>query len=84
MPTILLQNGWRLFFYANEGDEPIHVHCRKADMECKFWLQVDTFEVQEEYAYGLTPSERRAVREIIFEHFDYLVEKWVDVHKRLP
>ncbi|MCG6536745.1 MAG: DUF4160 domain-containing protein, partial [Syntrophales bacterium LBB04] len=29
MPTILLIMGWRLFFYANERNEPIHVHCRK-------------------------------------------------------
>ncbi len=33
MPTILLIMGWRLFFYANEGNEPIHVHCRKGDTE---------------------------------------------------
>jgi len=38
MPTILVILGWRLFFYANEGNEPIHVHCRKGDMECKYWL----------------------------------------------
>ncbi|MFH1006943.1 MAG: DUF4160 domain-containing protein [Candidatus Latescibacterota bacterium] len=19
--------GWRVYFYSNEGDEPIHVHC---------------------------------------------------------
>ncbi|MEN6433661.1 MAG: DUF4160 domain-containing protein [Smithella sp.] len=38
MPTILLIMGWRLFFYANEGNEPIHVHCQKGDTECKYWL----------------------------------------------
>ena len=26
MPTVLTMAGWRLFFYANEGDEPIHIH----------------------------------------------------------
>ncbi|MFP4031244.1 MAG: DUF4160 domain-containing protein [Desulfococcaceae bacterium] len=36
MPTILKILGWRLFFYANEGKEPIHIHCRKGEMECKF------------------------------------------------
>jgi len=24
MPTVLYVRGWRLFFYANEGTEPIH------------------------------------------------------------
>ena len=31
MPRVLIMAGWRLFFYANEGPEPIHVHCRKGD-----------------------------------------------------
>jgi hypothetical protein len=35
MPTILLLLGWRIFFYANEGNEPVHVHCRKGEKECK-------------------------------------------------
>ncbi|WP_203978663.1 DUF4160 domain-containing protein [Geobacter sp. SVR] len=41
MPTILFILGCRLFFYANEGCEPLHIHCRKGDMECKFWLDSD-------------------------------------------
>ena len=41
MPTILLIFGWRLFFYANEGNEPIHVHCRKGEKECKYWLDIE-------------------------------------------
>ncbi len=39
MLTILVILGWRLFFYANEGNELIHVHCRKGDMECKYWIK---------------------------------------------
>lgn len=84
MPTILLQNGWRLFFYANEGNEPVHVHCRKGNAECKYWLDVDRFDIREDYAYGLSPADRRAVRELIFEHFDYIVSAWIEVQKRLP
>jgi hypothetical protein len=51
MPTILVILGWRLFFYANEGDEPIHVHCRKGDMECKYWLNRESFDLEEAFAY---------------------------------
>jgi len=28
MPTILFIQGWRLFFYSNERNEPVHVHVR--------------------------------------------------------
>ncbi|MEK7719053.1 MAG: DUF4160 domain-containing protein [Bacteroidota bacterium] len=40
MPTILLIAGWRLYFWANENNEPIHIHAEKGDMECKFWLDI--------------------------------------------
>lgn len=40
MPTMLRVEGFRFFFYANEGDprEPPHVHVRRAGSEAKFWL----------------------------------------------
>lgn len=38
MPTVIFKNGWRFFFFANEGDEPIHIHVVKAEKSCKFFL----------------------------------------------
>ena len=82
MPTILLIFGWRLFFYSNEGNEPIHVHCQKGDAEAKFWLDVDRFEVVEAFAYNLKGADRRTIRRIIFQHFDYVVEAWEAYQER--
>jgi hypothetical protein len=76
MPTVLMMLGWRFYFYANERDEPAHVHCKKGDAEAKYWLDLDTFEVVEAHAYNLSPADRRTVRRIILEHFDYLVGQW--------
>ena len=76
MRTILLVQGWRLFFYFNEGNEPMHIHARKAESECKFWLRTDTYEIEEAWSYNLTPRLRREVRKIIFDHFDLIVEEW--------
>ena len=76
MPTILLILGWRLFFYANEENEPIHMHCRKGDMECKFWLNTQTFDIEEAFSYNLSRAEQRTLRKIIFEHFEYIEEQW--------
>jgi hypothetical protein len=76
MPTILRIRGWRLFFYANEGDEPIHVHARKAEAECKFWLDPALFDIEEEWSHGLTPRLRREIRKIIFDHFELIVDEW--------
>ncbi|MCR4377280.1 MAG: DUF4160 domain-containing protein [Rhodospirillales bacterium] len=40
MPTVLRQNGFRFFFYSDEGDprEPPHIHARRGRDEAKFWL----------------------------------------------
>lgn len=38
MPTILRWNGYRFYFYSNEGHEPAHIHIDKGDCSAKFWL----------------------------------------------
>ncbi|MEA1981170.1 MAG: DUF4160 domain-containing protein [candidate division Zixibacteria bacterium] len=30
---------FRFHFYADEGNEPPHIHVATPDGECKFWLQ---------------------------------------------
>jgi len=45
MPTILLCKGWRIFFFANEGNEPIHVHCRQGNAKGEFWILPDEYEI---------------------------------------
>ncbi len=32
MPTVLLINGYRFFFFSNEGNEPRHIHVEKGDV----------------------------------------------------
>jgi hypothetical protein len=41
MPVVFRQNGYRFFFYSNEGDprEPIHIHVMKDLGTAKFWLE---------------------------------------------
>ena len=81
MPTILLILGWRLFFYAAEGNEPIHIHCRKGDADCKYWLDRNNFDIEEAYSFNLSPKDKREIRQIIFEHFTYIENQWDKFHK---
>ncbi len=76
MPTILLIQGWRLFFYSNERDEPMHVHACKAETECKYWIRYDLYEIEEAWFYNLTPPLRREIRRIIFGHLDLIMGEW--------
>ena len=43
MPTIFRHDGFRFFFYSNEGDprEPIHIHVMGANGEAKFCITSD-------------------------------------------
>lgn len=38
MPTVLRWNGYRFYFFSNEGQEPAHIHVDKAGCTAKFWL----------------------------------------------
>jgi len=76
MPTILLVLGWRFFFFSNEGNEPPHVHVRKGETECKYWLKPELYEIEEAWSHNLTLRLRREVRKIIFDHFELIVGEW--------
>ena len=38
MPEVLREGPYRFLFYANEGNEPPHVHVRRDRQIAKFWL----------------------------------------------
>lgn len=81
MPTVLLIAGWRLYFWANENNEPMHIHADKGEMECKFWLDEENFEITSALEYNLSPQARREIKKIIYEHFDYIVAEWKNFFK---
>ena len=81
MPTVLLIMGWRFFFYANEGDEPIHIHCRKAEKEAKYWLDTKNFDVLEAFTIKMNNKDIRQVKKIIYDHFELIEEEWSNFQK---
>lgn len=38
MPTVLRWNGYRFYFFSNEGAEPPHIHIDKGGLSAKYWL----------------------------------------------
>ncbi len=77
MPTILFIRGWRFFLYFNERNEPPHIHAKKGDSECKFWLHSERFDIEEAYLFNMNPADIRLVRQIIFENFDDFVSEYL-------
>jgi hypothetical protein len=39
MPTVLRWNGYRFYFFSNEGSEPPHIHVDKGGNSVKYWLE---------------------------------------------
>ena len=39
MPTVLVLNGFRFFFFSGEGGEPPHIHVEHGDRVAKYWLK---------------------------------------------
>ncbi|NIM16804.1 MAG: DUF4160 domain-containing protein [Candidatus Aminicenantes bacterium] len=82
MPTILFIAGWRFFFYSNEKHEPIHIHCKKAEKECKYWLDTENFDIKEAYIFNMNNKDKRQVKKIIFEYFELIEEEWNRIQRR--
>jgi Domain of unknown function (DUF4160) len=38
MPTVLRWNGYRFYFFSNEGSEPPHIHIDKGGSIATVWL----------------------------------------------
>jgi hypothetical protein len=72
VPTVLVVDGFRFFFFSNEGTEPPHIHVERGDGYAKFWLDpVDLVEV-----YGLKTAELRRARLLVIQHRLEFRERW--------
>lgn len=75
MPLVVRINGYRLFFYSNEGDprEPIHVHVERAEKEAKLWLDPDIAVAE---SHGFNASELRGIMRLVEEHRGLIERTW--------
>ncbi len=72
MPTLLIINGLRFFFYSNENNEPAHIHVTKGNATGKVWLEP---EIEVVYFKGFTNSEERPILEVVNAHIEEFKEK---------
>lgn len=50
-------------------------------MECKFWILVEEVEIREAFSYNLSPSAKKEIKKIIYQHFDIIVDAWINFFK---
>jgi hypothetical protein len=77
MPVILRYQGFKFFFYSNEGNplEPAHIHVRSGDGEAKFWL---TPAVQLARNDGYDARTLRDLLRVVELHQVQFLEAWDD------
>jgi Domain of unknown function (DUF4160) len=75
VPVILRLNGYRFFFYSNEGNplEPPHIHVSNAGNEAKLWLEPMVVLARND---GFNARELKEVLTISTENAMFFVEKW--------
>lgn len=78
MPTVLNVDGYRFFFFSNEGNEPPHIHIQKAEKYAKFWLQPIRLAMNE----GYTSRELRRISELTEQHHESFLEVWYEFFAR--
>ncbi len=72
MPTILIQDGFRLFFYANEGSEPAHVHVQYQAGVVKFWITPVAVADNK----GMSAKDLKNAFAIVKQNEQLIKEKW--------
>jgi len=76
MPTIFRKRGWRIFFYSNEGNEQMHVHAIKGEIEVKYWISQKLNMISYANSFNLTPMMQRELEEILIEQLPKIIDAW--------
>jgi len=78
VPTILTEDGFRLYFFANEGMEPKHVHVQYGGATAKFWINPVVLSKNQ----GMNASELKRAAKIVSKNEKLIAEKWDEFHSK--
>jgi Domain of unknown function (DUF4160) len=78
MPKVIEVEGYRIFFYADEGNESPHVHVLKQGEEAKFWIRP----VQLASNRGMSAKNLNRARKLVETHQKLAQEKWNEFHSK--
>jgi hypothetical protein len=72
MPTILIQEGYRFYFFSNEH-EPIHVHVKFGAGKARFEIAEDVLLLESK---GMKVQELRRAQDLVEENVELIRRKW--------
>ncbi len=75
MPKVFEIDGYKFFFFSNEGDpsEPCHIHVRKAGNLAKFWVEPN---VRLDSSDGFNSKELKFIASAVEEYKELIKEAW--------
>jgi len=75
MPTVFRIDGYRGYFFSNEGSprEPIHIHVEKGEGEAKFWV-LPSVELAE--SIGMKIAELKRAESIVKQQRQQILDLW--------
>jgi hypothetical protein len=75
MPKVFEWNGYKFFFFSNEGipREPSHIHVRKGEQSAKFWV---TPYVSLASAFEMTSKDLLLIENIVQQNSELIRRKW--------
>ena len=79
MPNLFTIGSYKVFFWSNENDEPIHVHIAKGTPTAnatKVWLTRDGGCIVADNKDKISSKELRSLLEIIQAQFFLICRKW--------
>lgn len=83
MPSLFFVGGYRVFFWSNEGEEPIHVHVCKgspSQSSTKIWLTEQGGCIVANNGAKIPKQTLSALMEMISAQFQLICEKWIDFY----
>lgn len=83
MPTVLTKNGFRFYFYSEEGNEPMHIHVAYGSARAKYWLKPDVILAS---SIGFKAKDIKKAKDLIKENRKLIEEKWneYDIRRKNP
>jgi hypothetical protein len=72
MPTVLIEAGYRFYFYSHENGVPAHIHVEHGDKLAKYWLDPVELAMSRRFrAHDLTE-----VRLLVLNYRERFQEAW--------
>lgn len=72
MPTLMRKGPYRIFIYASDKDEPMHVHVQRESKLAKFWIRP----VRISNGGGFSFIELRAISRLIRKEQRNIEKSW--------